>query len=641
LPTVLPGAALDSGLIQPKFDPWKGEIRTINKPNSIWTPDSAARFHLIRTQVNQGVAPSDTLGPVPLWRALNLHEEGRGDVVLPFGSDGVVDWESAGAGMTSSNVTTITFANHAHVGGAYSYAWVDLLRPENLKGQTESSLTAAAAVDVLDGLLPVGSFIVPPRLPPSEGATISKLGYGEAHVHNIVQQLVGGQDSEPMVLFGTHEIGAPQDGESTMLEARFRFSSDPAHPPVAGQRYVRLELVNGTSETGGYSWAWDTKDPGVFIVSYDAALTGDLVVYTDYTAVDGKLVAGLPVLVAALGGGGTLTDIELDLPSTPIPLGSNIMPLVTGIYIDGSRRALFLEPFAAGFQSTAPTVLDASFGLVLRALSRGTATVSVQYLGFESSADVVVEGAEIVVEQPAGTSLADGAASIPFGNVSLGASADLEFTVRNTGDTELELNGTPEVVISGPDTDLFTVMMQPTSIVNPSESTTFTVRFAPTSVGVKTAALFIANNAGNANPFDITLTGMGLSVQDSWRQQYFGTPGNSGNAADSFDFDKDGLPNLLEWACNLDPTASSQMPLAAERNGENLEFTYTRSVSALNAGALFTVEWSDFLTGTSWSNVGVSETILSSNGSVQQVQATLPGGISGRRFVRLKVTAAP
>jgi hypothetical protein len=37
------------------------------------------------------------------------------------------------------------------------------------------------------------------------------------------------------------------------------------------------------------------------------------------------------------------------------------------------------------------------------------------------------------------------------------------------------------------------------------------------------------------------------------------------------------------------------------------EFTYTRSVVALNAGAAFTVEWSDTLPGTSWSTTGVTE----------------------------------
>ncbi|MFZ2279716.1 MAG: hypothetical protein WAW39_18100, partial [Prosthecobacter sp.] len=126
----------------------------------------------------------------------------------------------------------------------------------------------------------------------------------------------------------------------------------------------------------------------------------------------------------------------------------------------------------------------------------------------------------------------------------------------------------------------------------------------------------------------------------SWRQQYFGITTNTGNAADSFDFDKDGLPNLIEWACNLNPTTASPPPAGAVRNGANLEFTYTRSVAALNAGAVFTVEWSDTLAN-DWQSTGVSEAILSDNGSVQQVKATLPAGSAGHRFMHLKVTAPP
>ncbi|MBE2285676.1 MAG: hypothetical protein IAE77_19595 [Prosthecobacter sp.] len=113
------------------------------------------------------------------------------------------------------------------------------------------------------------------------------------------------------------------------------------------------------------------------------------------------------------------------------------------------------------------------------------------------------------------------------------------------------------------------------------------------------------------------------------------------NAADGFDFDNDGLANLIEWALGMNPTIASTLPVTTTRNGAVFEFTYTRSVAALNAGAVFTVEWSDTLPGTSWSSSGVTEQILSENGTVQQVKALVPVGSQGRRFVHLKVTAPP
>jgi hypothetical protein len=73
-------------------------------------------------------------------------------------------------------------------------------------------------------------------------------------------------------------------------------------------------------------------------------------------------------------------------------------------------------------------------------------------------------------------------------------------------------------------------------------------------------------------------------------------------------------------------------------DGSALEFTYQRSDAAVADGITFAVEWRDSLGSTLWSNLDVSETILSDNGTVQQVQDTLPTGPDGQRFVHLRVT---
>ena len=62
-------------------------------------------------------------------------------------------------------------------------------------------------------------------------------------------------------------------------------------------------------------------------------------------------------------------------------------------------------------------------------------------------------------------------------------------------------------------------------------------------------------------------------------------------------------------------------------------------MAALNDGLVFSVETSDDLTPLSWTTAGVSETLLSDNGILQSVKATLPVGPNGRRFARLKVLA--
>jgi hypothetical protein len=125
------------------------------------------------------------------------------------------------------------------------------------------------------------------------------------------------------------------------------------------------------------------------------------------------------------------------------------------------------------------------------------------------------------------------------------------------------------------------------------------------------------------------------NAPNNWRQTHFDSTANSGNAADGADPDGDGLKNLLEYALNLPPNAASRAPAALQAAGGNLEYTYTRGTAAYNGGTTFQVEWSDDLT--TWFTTGVVESLISDDGTQQQVKATLPAGSGGRRFVRLRV----
>lgn len=129
------------------------------------------------------------------------------------------------------------------------------------------------------------------------------------------------------------------------------------------------------------------------------------------------------------------------------------------------------------------------------------------------------------------------------------------------------------------------------------------------------------------------------TVLQNWRQTFFGTTQGTSTAADNADPDKDGVPNLIEFATGKNPTLANNgaSSAASVNHGGSLEYTYTRSLDALNSGATFTVEWNDTLDPTLWSSTGVTETILSDNGLIQQVKATLPASATGRRFVHLKV----
>ena len=126
----------------------------------------------------------------------------------------------------------------------------------------------------------------------------------------------------------------------------------------------------------------------------------------------------------------------------------------------------------------------------------------------------------------------------------------------------------------------------------------------------------------------------------NWRQNFFGTTANSGRTADTADYDGDGIPNLLEYALNLSPAAPSKLPVVSGINGANYEYTYSRSSAAVNAGTLCKVEWSGTLPAT-WSSSGVSQTVLSDDGTTQQVRAVVPVNAANALFIHLSVTAPP
>jgi hypothetical protein len=135
------------------------------------------------------------------------------------------------------------------------------------------------------------------------------------------------------------------------------------------------------------------------------------------------------------------------------------------------------------------------------------------------------------------------------------------------------------------------------------------------------------------------LTGFGLS---------------GGNAAYNFDYDLDGISNLLEYALNLDPTVANLagLPVATIKNysGTNyLSMTFTRSSVATDLtytvqGSSDLINWSDLASsvgGAPTAGAGfVGETDAAPLISVE-VRDTVPSdGTPGlKRFLRLKVTA--
>ena len=127
--------------------------------------------------------------------------------------------------------------------------------------------------------------------------------------------------------------------------------------------------------------------------------------------------------------------------------------------------------------------------------------------------------------------------------------------------------------------------------------------------------------------------------QELWRFTNFGSYTSDASAADAADPDGDGMSNLLEYALGTDPNNSGVIPAVLALNGANLEYTYTRSTEAKDNGVTYQIEWSDTLAAGSWSTQAVTEQITSEKGR-ETVKASVPKGNGGKRFLRLRVSAA-
>lgn len=113
---------------------------------------------------------------------------------------------------------------------------------------------------------------------------------------------------------------------------------------------------------------------------------------------------------------------------------------------------------------------------------------------------------------------------------------------------------------------------------------------------------------------------------ENWRFIYFGNTANSGNGANAFDFDKDGLSNLVEYAFGLNPTlgASVQLPQAQMVGGQ-----FVASFTGVD-GVTYSAEWSSTLQAGSWTSIPDS-------GSGNTHSFSVPVGTHPRLFMRYGV----
>ena len=225
------------------------------------------------------------------------------------------------------------------------------------------------------------------------------------------------------------------------------------------------------------------------------------------------------------------------------------------------------------------------------------------------------------------------------------------ITIRNGGATDLLLGS---ITRDGTDSGNFAVSTPATTVLSAGSSVNFTVIFTPGALGVRSASIHIPSNDADEPSFDIALTGTGVTPPEAWRFQNFGIITNTGNAADSFDPDHDGLINLLERAFNLNPnqpalpiltagTGTTGLPLI-RRTGQPPVFSiqYLRRKASANSGLTYSPQFCPNLTDSApggWTAATGTEIVESIDSEWERVTVEANASGDEKRFGRVKMVS--
>lgn len=250
-----------------------------------------------------------------------------------------------------------------------------------------------------------------------------------------------------------------------------------------------------------------------------------------------------------LAAGHTLTEYRLDVSTSPTFVGS----------------------FVSGFEdldentATSDEVTGLELNVVYYARVRAVLSTTGGPVTVTSNTAVLLVSplAQLQVEYPGATVLADGG-DIDFGNALVsGTDGPFTVTLRNTGNIDL----TDLVVTkSGTHAAQFTVGALGATTVAAGGTTTFTVSFSPTSTGAKTAALSITSN-DETSPFSIDLLGTG--VNPLLQAEYpLSTPLTSGSST------------ISGFAATTAPTSDSKTVYLRSGNGETVSVSLVEIVGS-------------------------------------------------------------
>lgn len=433
------------------------------------------------------------------------------------GESSVRVFANAAAFESNSVLTTITLG-----GGGFYGTYFTVLNGK-LFGRKDSNSTAVTRWDVATGARETELAAVPGMAGGNSGFNWG--GYSAVNgmrdgttLYLLDRKSVPGTNWQANVLNPDMTLGSEvtfpvsNAGWGMIINGYFFFADSYG----GGNITTKITLATGATEAvsiqvtglGGYTTN----------AMYDEAT--DTVYIMDYNSASLRKITGAGVKFDATG---TATNAATSVTATSATLNGKVFP--NGLLTNASFR-YGTDPTLATGTDSAPQDLGSGTSSVNVAQPIGSLVANTTYYfritstnGDGTKTGIIrsfTTGPEIVVEQPAGTNLSYGSATLAFGTSNeVGVNSPAKtVTIRNNG--SLDLTGLVITKVGTHQGD-FTVSSLGNTTVVAGGSTTFTVTFTPGAIGARTAAIHIASNDSDENPFVINLTGTGSAFAPGYK----------------------------------------------------------------------------------------------------------------------------
>lgn len=393
-------------------------------------------------------------------------------------------------------------------------------------------------VDLLGGFLPVFGL---------EDVFMAKYIYAAGNLHHAWSKIMGGSNSDKGIAIGTDVVSniyltgatfgnninlgggnyagtSSEDVFLTVYDSAGRYINQrffatptieyPKEITVTSQSrcFLAVQAVNSIDMGGG---TLNNIGGGEDIVI--ASYTYSPAIALEYVPTTSSITNGGTVSVGTTAVGTPMTGINILLKNTSLQDALSLSNAPYYLVITGNTNDFTIDESAITQSRLAPNT-QVNIGVTFNPLSAGTKSITITIINSDhlnTPFSFTLQGVGFVPTAPefelsVGGVVINNGSTFMVGNTTLGTTTTTTFTLKNIGNSNLDLVGTPNLNITSTNPNF---NIAPTSLPSPiasAGSASFTVTYAPSAITSDNMSILITNNDSDESIFTLNLQGNGI-----------------------------------------------------------------------------------------------------------------------------------